>query len=261
LRALRLGVLVAQLVAVLAWSWTLPVAAGEPNRKEERDDSAPLRVLFIGNSLTTANELPALVESIADAERGPRFECEVVAFPNYSLEDHWNQGDAVRAIRRGGWSFVVLQQGPSALDASRVLLVEYAQRFAEEIEGAGGRPALYMVWPSRDRSFDFERVSASYAAAAKAVGGVLLPAGDAWRRAWRLDAELALYGPDEFHPSRLGSTLAALVIYRRLVSAGAPGPRKPSADPPAWALALDVETGVAATFDRAAAAIRHVASP
>ena len=121
-------------------------------------------MLFIGNSLTAANDLPAMLEAIAAAERGPRFECKVVAAANYSLEDHWRQGDAVRAIRRGGWSVVVLQQGPSSLDTSRALLVDYAQRFAEEIRRAGASTALYMVWPSQERRSDFERVSASYAA-------------------------------------------------------------------------------------------------
>jgi len=166
----------------------------------------------------------------------------------------------VRAIRRGGWSVVVLQQGPSALDESRVLLIDYTKRFAAEIERVGARPALYMVWPSRARSFDFERVSASYAAAAKAVGGVLLPAGDAWRKAWRLDAGLALYGPDDFHPSRLGSALAALVIYRRLSSGGPPATWEATPEP-AWAPALGIEPDVAVTLDRAAMEVRKIVSP
>jgi len=40
-----------------------------------------------------------------------------------------------------------------------------------------------------------------------------LPAGEAWRAAWRRDSTLALYGPDAFHPSILGTYVAALVIY------------------------------------------------
>jgi hypothetical protein len=59
-------------------------------------------------------------------------------------------------------------------------------------------------------------VSRSYAAAARAVGGRLLPAGDAWREAWKQDARLALYGPDAFHASLIGSQLAALTIFQAL---------------------------------------------
>jgi hypothetical protein len=51
----------------------------------------------------------------------------------------------------------------------------------------------------------------------------LLPAGDAWRAAWRRDGTLALYGRDGFHPAPLGSYLAALVISQRLSGRSAVG--------------------------------------
>ena len=46
-----------------------------------------------------------------------------------------------------------------------------------------------------------------------------MPAGDAWLAAWRRDPDLRLYGPDGFHPTVLGSYLAALVIYGGLANA------------------------------------------
>ena len=110
------------------------------------------RVLFVGNSLTTTNDLPAMVESLSVGGGGPRLECHAVAFPGYSLEDHWNRGDAARAIGAGGWAAVVLQQGPSALPESRAGLVEYARRFDVVVKRAGARTALYMVWPASSRS-------------------------------------------------------------------------------------------------------------
>src|SRR5262245_58792108 len=150
------------------------------------------------------------------ASIGRPFACGRVTVGGFSLEDHWKQGNATRAIRRGGWSTVVLQQGPSALPESRVLLVEYTRRFDAEIRRAGARTALYMVWPTADRRFDFDGVQASYEAAAKAVGGVFLPAGDALRRVSQLDRHPALFAADGFHPSVAGSYLAALVITRAL---------------------------------------------
>jgi hypothetical protein len=108
-----------------------------------------------------------------------------VAFGDYSLEDHWNRGDALRAIASARWDFVVLQQGPSSLPESRALLVDYATRFAREIRRAGARPALYMVWPPLSREDAWDDVTASYTAAAAAVDGLLLPAGEALRAAGR----------------------------------------------------------------------------
>jgi len=175
----------------------------------------PSRVLFIGNSLTASNNLPRLVEAMSESVGSP-LHCESIAFGGFSLEDHWKQGSATRAIARGGWSTVVLQQGPSALPESRALLVEYTRRFDVEIRRAGARTALYMVWPTSARRFDFDGVKASYEAAAKAVGGLFIPAGDALRRASKLDGRLTLYGADGFHPTVSGSYLAALVITRLL---------------------------------------------
>jgi hypothetical protein len=183
------------------------------------------RVLFIGNSLTATNSLPAMVSALADAGDAGRIETRTIAVGGYSLEDHWNDGPARRAITEGGWSFVVLQQGPSALPESQVLLREYSRRFNDLIVRAGARTALYMVWPSRDRFGDFDGVRDSYAKAAKEVDGLLLPAGEAWRAAWRRDRNLALYGADNFHPSPLGSYLAAVVIVQGITG------RTPSALP------------------------------
>ena len=177
--------------------------------------AAPLRVLFIGNSLTATNDVPALVEAIAKAN-GERIVTRTIAYPNFSLEDHWQKGDAKSAIADGGWSFVVLQQGPSALAESRVLLVDFAKRFAKEANHVKARTALFMVWPAANRAGDFDHVKLSYETAAREAGGIFLPAGEAWRRAWERDPKLALYGPDGFHPTQLGSYLAALVIYQGL---------------------------------------------
>ena len=180
-----------------------------------------IHLLFIGNSLTAANDLPSMVTAMGRAE-GVRIECTAIAKPGFSLEDHWNDGEARRAIARGGWTFVVLQQGPSALPESRVLLEDYVARFDRLIRAAGATTAVYMVWPSRDRFGDFAGVSRSYTSAADRIGARLFAAGDAWREAWRRNPLLALYGPDGFHPSPLGSTLAALVIVEGLTGRAPP---------------------------------------
>jgi hypothetical protein len=174
-----------------------------------------LSVLFIGNSLTIENDLPAMLEALLKSAGVDEVTVLSLSRPGYGLEDHWRLGVARKMIKDGDWDVVVLQQGPSATEG-RPSLLEYAGRFAEEIERAGGRTALYMVWPSRQRFFDFGGVSESYAIAAGSVGGLLLPVGDAWRATWRRDPDVPLYGPDAFHPSPAATYLAALVIFQRL---------------------------------------------
>jgi hypothetical protein len=171
-----------------------------------------LTVLFIGNSLTSVNDVPGLVRRIGEADER-RVRTWAVTADDFGLPQHWEDGRAVRELARRRPAFVVLQQGPSALPESRVVLRDFAARFAKAAGDAGAKPALYMVWPSVQRSGDFERVIESYTLAAKDIGGVLLPAGAAWREAWKSDPRLALYSADGFHPSEKGSWLAALVIY------------------------------------------------
>lgn len=177
----------------------------------------PSRVLFIGNSLTYWNELPWLVEAMA-AAKGLLLSSEVVTRADASLEDHWNPSIRER-IRGGGFKYVVLQQGPSSLPESRRNLREWTQRFAEEIRAAGAIPALYMVWPDRSRRAFFPQVIESYRLANADVKGVLLPAGEAWLASWELEPGLDLYGPDNFHPSRLGTYAAAATILSGLTGA------------------------------------------
>jgi hypothetical protein len=172
------------------------------------------RVLMIGNSLTDANLLVEMVEALADSA-GLSWEVEPLVGGG-SLEDHWNRGTVQPALTRTSYDIVVLQQGPSTLEASRTHLRHWSAVFDEAIRATGARTALYMVWPEANRATFFDRVRDSYALAAADVGGRFLPAGETWRAAWRRDPATALYGPDAFHPSAVGSYTAALAIVAGL---------------------------------------------
>ena len=126
------------------------------------------------------------------------------------------QGGGPLSDAEGGWDVVVLQQGPSTLPRNRAHLVEWAGRFAERIRAAGARPALYGIWPPRSQPDGFDLVRDSYTDAARASDGILMPVGEAWRIALARDPALPLYAGDGFHPTELGSALAAYVIWQRL---------------------------------------------
>jgi hypothetical protein len=183
-----------------------------------RPDAEPLRVLFVGNSLTTTNDLPANVAALANAG-GKAIEVGKVTVDGYALEDHWNRGDVRRELATGDWDVAIMQQGPSALLESQVNLRQWAVRLAEEARAAGTRPALMSVWPESYRREALADVIVSYRVAAQEAGADYFPAGDAWLRAWQCDRAVPLYGRDGFHPSRQGTHLAALVVYGRLFKA------------------------------------------
>jgi hypothetical protein len=170
-------------------------------------------VLFIGNSLTYVNDLPATVAGLAGSGE-VTIHVASVAGPNLALIDHVEgRSNALDVIGEGGWNYVVLQQGPSALPLSRDTLILATRLLAARIQAVGARSALLMVWPESSRFAVFEDVRESYLAAAADVAGLFLPAGEAWRTAWSSDPQLQLYGPDGYHPSELGTYLAALVVY------------------------------------------------
>jgi len=178
--------------------------------------AAGVRVLFIGNSLTEANGLSGMVETLSRQSGGTPIVTASVVSGGFNLEDHWNQGTAQRRIAEGGWSIVALQQGPSSLPESQVALREWTVRFDTVIRASGARTALYMVWPESNRRDAFDAVSHSYARAAEDVNGMLFPVGEAWRAAWRRDPSVPLYGPDGFHPTPTATYLAALVIFQQI---------------------------------------------
>jgi hypothetical protein len=170
------------------------------------------RVLFIGNSLTYTNDLPAMVEALARLAGDTHLQVASVAFPDFALEDHWNEGTAPRWLRDKAWEFVVMQQGSSALPASQQNLRTWTAQFAPIIRASGAEPVLLMVWPQQDRLFDFVNVLDSYRNAAASVNGIFVPAGDAWTAYNNYNA---LYS-DGLHPTVSGTYLAALCVLERL---------------------------------------------
>lgn len=174
-----------------------------------------LRVLFIGNSLTYSNDIPLIVKALAKAA-GKEMHVKSICFPAYNLEDQYRQGDAVAALKNETWDFVVMQQGPTSLPEDAEDMTNWAKVFAPLIHKAGARPAMYMVWPSIDRISYFDAIHEHYSDTAYAIKSMFIPAGEAWREAWRRDPKAPLYSFDQFHPSEAGSYLSALSIYGML---------------------------------------------
>lgn len=188
-------------------------AWNNPKTDIKQSENLNLRILFVGNSLTYTNDLPALLKEIGEQD-GVNVTYKSFLFPNYGLADHLNNGDVQAEIEKGHYDVVVAQQGPSALPESQALLLRDATILADLCKKNGHTQlALYMVWSAMSRSFDMDNVIYSYTQAAQKTESLLCPAGLAWKNAWQTDPNLPLYTTDNFHPSLTGSVLAALTIY------------------------------------------------
>jgi hypothetical protein len=169
-------------------------------------------VLFVGNSLTYTNDLPGLVKGIA-ISNGDTIITHVMAYPDFSLEDHWNRGQLQKEISSGKYQFIIVQQGPSSLPESRKNLVDYVSRISDLCKENKARLIVFMVWPGKDRISFLPEVIMSYADAAHKTNSLLAPAGVAWKTNEVDNNALKLYGDDDLHPSLCGSMVAALCIY------------------------------------------------
>ena len=180
-------------------------------------DQGGHHVLFIGNSLTYTNDLPGLVSDLA-ASVGDTIRVMSVAQANFAVIDHaLGLSNAVDVIKSQKWDMVVLQQGPTTVGVNRDTLIIATKMLDPIVKAQGGVTAQLMTWPQSSQPQLFSAVLASSEAAAKSVsGGVLIPAGEAWRAALEQNPSLPLYGGDGYHPGALGTYLTALVVYEKV---------------------------------------------
>lgn len=173
-------------------------------------------VLFIGNSLTYTNNLPGTLEALARSV-GDTIRAASVSLPNFAVIDHaLGQSNAIDVIKSQSWEYVILQQGPTTVGVNRDTLIIASKILDPLARAAGGRIAELMPWPQSNELHLFPAVRASFQAAAQAVNGLFIPAGDAWRAALEARPDTPLYGGDGYHPGPLGTYLAALVAYEKI---------------------------------------------
>ena len=170
-----------------------------------------ITILFVGNSLTYTNNLPALVE-IEAKKKGIRIKTEMIAFPNYALEDHWNDGIFKTRLAEKKYNYVVVQQGPSSQSEGRSMLLDYGARIKEQCDKYNTKLAFFMVWPAYANYSTFDGVIKNYTDASSTTGSLLCPVGKNWKQHFTDTNDFSYYGPDNFHPSLKGSEVAAQVI-------------------------------------------------
>ncbi len=218
--------------------------ADAPDVAPPPDAPATLRVLFIGNSYTYYNDLPAMVATLGAPGAGtptrPHLEVESVTEGGATVQRHW---DAMRQdrVRVGPWSAVVLQGQSVEPIAAFAGFNTHVGRFAGVIAGVDARAVLFATWARRagDAVYaetwsggDFAamraRLDGAYRRAAMNHGAEVAAVGARWAAALGERPSLGLYDVDGSHPSLAGSYLAACVLYRALtgvaVSSEAPVP-------------------------------------
>jgi hypothetical protein len=189
-------------------------------------------VLFIGNSYTASNNLPALVRDLA-ASKGYTMNTTAVTPGGYTFQAHSTDANTLNNIGGGLWSYVVLQeqsQRPAFSPAQVALEVyPYARTLDSLIHVSSpcAKTVFFMTWGRKygDQSncafyppvCTFEgmtgRLRDSYVQMGIDNDTYIAPVGIAFKTSRMRDSLIDLWSGDYSHPSLEGSYLAACVLF------------------------------------------------
>jgi hypothetical protein len=168
--------------------------------------SSDLRILFIGNSYTSRNNLPRLLTGLALAAPEPKnVHADAIVAGGASLRRHWNAGTARAALETSRWDYVVLQEQSTLPVKNPARYYENVRLFDAEIAKNGARTALYLTWARQHAPETQDIITRVVEDIAGQVNARVIPVGRAWQVAKVEKPNLQLYVADGSHPSMEGS--------------------------------------------------------
>lgn len=187
------------------------------------------KILFIGNSHTYFNDMPAMVAELFSSVLHTEAHVTMLASPGMSLRWHYDQPETKFNILRGGYDYVVLQQATHPFDGEEALLRQ-AGRLIGWVREAKATPVVYMTWSRKDDLPGQRELTEAFHRLAETEQALLAPVGEVWEAVRKARPEAELYFRDGRHASPLGSAIAAASIFSAIT--GAP---LPDAADPYWA--------------------------
>jgi hypothetical protein len=171
----------------------------------------PLKLLFIGNSFTSRNDLPGLIAQLA-VTRGKKVQHRLISAGGASLRAHWNAGVARRTIQDGHYDAVVLQEQSTLPLKNAKRMHENIRLFDKAIKAAGAATLLYMTWARANAPESQHGIAHAYTDIGRELGATVVPVGTAWQLFFRKHERPVLYDRDGSHPALAGTYLAACVF-------------------------------------------------
>lgn len=187
-----------------------------------------LKILFIGNSHTYFNDMPAMIAELFQCQLGQEIHVTMLTYPGGELRWHYTQPQTKFNILHGGYDYVVLQQATHPFDGEEALLRQAAP-ILQWIREAKATPVAYMTWAKKALPEDQEELTSAFTHLAEKERMLLAPAGVVWKAVWEKVPEAELYWRDGQHASPLGSAIAAAAIFYAITGAALP-----AGDAPYW---------------------------
>jgi hypothetical protein len=192
------------------------------------------RILFIGNSYTSRNNLPRIVADLATAGAPPRHvDFALVSAGGASLRRHWNAGRGQELLHSQPWDYVVLQEQSTLPLKNPARYHDNVRLFTPLIAQRGAQVLLYLNWSRQAAPQTQDALTRAVYHIAREIDARVVPVGPAWHRAIAEMPGLQLYTSDGSHPTAEGSYLAACMFHVVLFES------EPHGDGVADALKLD----------------------
>lgn len=210
----RLNGIAARVVIGLAILGSRP---GWAESKDPASSAQPDKVLFIGNSLTFYNKLPDMIKFLAGhAPKPQKLDVDSHTVGGAKIEKHWKDGEALKKIQKGGWTYVVLQGLSTEAVTDKDGLFKHIRLFDAEIKKSGAKTLLYMTWALQKAPQDQAKITQAYNDIGKELGARVIPVGAAREAVLKSNPAAPIYTADGKHPSPAGSYLAACLFYAML---------------------------------------------
>ena len=162
--------------------------------------SQTINILFIGNSFTQRNDLPGLLAEMAAAQ-DLCVKHELISVGGASLRTHWNAGRAAKAIAKGEYDYVVLQEQSTLPVKNAKRMAENIRLFDESIKRAGSKTVLYMTWARQHAPESQKAIADAYNSIGDELGAIVVPVGLAWQHFLSKHDKPVLHDRDQSHPT------------------------------------------------------------
>lgn len=193
--------------------------------------SEPIKVLFVGNSMTNRNDLPGKFKSyVESAYPGMQIEVAMLAPDGETLSGHKSAGAVAAKIKVMRPNYLILQPGAEILagyqidDSPRVLMepVQFfaaTQFFMDQAHAVAAVPVLFSYQLKRaSASFDLGFIDYPFSHAAQLGHAKLVQAGTMISDL-PIPLQQKLIAADGMHPSPMGTLAGAITIAQTLFGA------------------------------------------
>lgn len=170
-----------------------------------------MKTLFIGNSHTYYNDMPAMYKQIC-AEHSIDMDVTMLTKGGMGFDYHAEEKQTRFNILYGGYDIVVLQHRAHPMGEIEDMKAG-ARQIMQWVREAGSRPILYQTWAAKGDEAYQPTMSGVYYELGKELGAEVAPVGDEWQRVQKACPDINLFHTDDRHASPDGSRLAARVIF------------------------------------------------